>query len=64
MPIFYNYPEKYNKISENLKITCEGKDLKSITTPVSAYPINQVWPGYQRPIEQSEPTSFVSLGSN
>lgn len=64
MPVFYNYPEKYNKISENLKITCEGKELKSITTPVSAYPINQVWPGYQRPIEQTEPTSFVSLGSN
>lgn len=64
MPIFYNYPEKYNKISENLRITCEGKELKSITTPVSAYPINQVWPGYQRPIEQTEPTSFVSLGSD
>lgn len=64
MSVFRNYPNKYNKISSGLKITCEGRELSSITTPVSAYPINQVWPGYQRPLEQTEPTTFVSLESN
>ena len=64
MAVFYNYPEKYDKISTDIKITCEGKELKSITTPVSAYPINQVWPGYQRPFEQTEPTTFITLSSN
>ena len=64
MPIFYNYPEKYDKISKDVKISCEGKELKCITTPVSAFPINQVWPGYQRPFEQTEPTTFITLSSN
>lgn len=64
MAVIYNYPVKYNKISADLTIECEGKTISSVTTPVSAYPINQVWPGYQRPFEQTEPTSFVSLGSN
>ncbi len=64
MLTFYNYPEKYQKVSDDYKIVCDGKTLPCITTPVSAYPINQVWPGYQRPIEQTEPTSFVSLGSD
>lgn len=64
MPIFYNYPEKYDKISKDVKISYEGKELKCITTPVSAFPINQVWPGYQRPLSQTEPTTFISLGSD
>ena len=28
---------------------------------LSAAPINQVWPGYQRPVEQSKISSFVSF---
>lgn len=65
MPVFYNYPDNYDKInSGDYKVVCDGHELKVVTTPVSAYPINQVWPGYQRPLYQTEPTSFVALGSN
>jgi len=28
---------------------------------VSAFPMNQVWPGYQRPVEQTKMASFVSF---
>ena len=58
----YTLPETYEKLSDRYAVTCEGKPLSVVETPVSAFPLNQVWPGYQRPLEQTEPTCFVSLG--
>lgn len=61
---FYPIPEAYEKKSTCFTVTCEGTALSVVDTPVSAIPFNQVWPGYQRPFDQTEPTSFVRLGSD
>ena len=38
-----------------------GRELKVCAARHSAYPFNQVWPGYQRPIEQTKVDWFVSF---
>ena len=35
-----------------------GKQVFVYQARASKYPINQIWPGYQRPIEQTEIVSF------
>ena len=39
----------------------DGSALRIQPARVSAYPLNQEWPGYQRPKEQTEMAYFVSL---
>ncbi len=61
----YPFPKDYEMISDLFKVETEnGESLGVYLCNVSAFPLNQVWPGYQRPKEQTEPSSFVSLGSN
>ena len=62
--LIYPFPENYEKISEQFSVSCENKPVGVYSCDVSAEPFNQVWPGYQRPFEQTEPTSYVSLGSD
>ena len=38
-----------------------GKSLSVHPARVSAFPMNQVWPGYQRPVEQTKMASFVTF---
>ena len=64
MPVFYNYSENYEKISSRFEVFCGNTKLGVYDCDVSAVPFNQVWPGYQRPFEQTEPTSYLSVGSN
>jgi len=53
------YPgPKGEEISPDFKVKVEGKDIFVYRARVSAYPENQVWPGYQRPKEQTELASF------
>ena len=60
----YNFPKEYEKKSTDYIVRCEGEDIPVYSCDVSAVPFNQVWSGYQRPIEQTEKTSFLMLSSN
>ena len=60
----YAIPEKYENRSDEFEVCVGAEKLGVYSCRVSAYPFNQVWPGYQRPIDQTEKSSFVMLGSN
>ena len=60
----YNAPKNYEKISSAFKVMCGDREISVFDCDVSAYPLNQVWPGYQRPFEQTEPSSYLSVGCN
>lgn len=60
----YTICEKYENISDDFEVYVGAERIGVYSCRVSAYPFNQVWPGYQRPIEQTEKSSFVMLGSN
>ncbi len=60
--IFTKLPATYPR-SQAFTVVCEGTTLDVAACRVSKEPINQVWPGYQRPIEQTEMASFLSLGA-
>ena len=44
--------------SSDFTVKVDGKAVFVYQARVSAFPENQVWPGYQRPIEQTEQSSF------
>ena len=44
--------------SPDFTVKVDGNDVFVYRARVSAYPENQVWPGYQRPVEQTELASF------
>ncbi len=42
------------KLSEDYQLSVEGQSVPVYACRVSAVPLNQVWPGYQRPLDQTE----------
>jgi len=44
----------------NYAVTVNGQPVFTHHARVSAHPLNQVWPGYQRPLDQTEIASFAS----
>lgn len=60
----YPMPEKYEKASSEYTVTCRGENVGFYSCDVSAHPLNQVWPGYQRPKSQTEKSAFVMLSSD
>ena len=61
----YSFPQNYEKVSDAFSVVTEsGESIGVYGCDVSAFPLNQVWPGYQRPFDQTEPTSFAMLGSD
>lgn len=56
--VMYPAPEG-EKLSEDFTVTVAGQATPAYVCRVSAIPFNQVWPGYQRPIDQTELASFV-----
>lgn len=49
---------------EQYEVTINGKIVHSIKARVSAMPYNTMWPGYQRPLNQTELTSIISFASD
>ncbi len=59
----YEFPQNEEQSTE-FKVLVDSTEVECHKARVSAYPFNQVWPGYQRPIEQTELTSFVTFGAD
>ncbi len=51
-------------ISEDYRVFVNGEEIPVYTCRISKYPFNTVWPGHQRPFEQSENASFVNIVSD
>lgn len=47
-------------LSEHYALTVGGQAVPVYSCRVSAVPLNQVWPGYQRPLDQSELAGFAT----
>lgn len=58
--IAYPAPEG-TPASEDFTVRVNGQPVFVHLCRVSAVPVNQVWPGYQRPLEQTEIASFASF---
>ena len=50
--------------SSDFTVKVDGKEVFVYRARVSAFPENQVWPGYQRPVEQTELASFCSFDAD
>lgn len=57
------YPYK-RPISMDYRVFVNGEEIPVYTCSISKYPFNTVWPGHQRPIEQTELASFVNIVSD
>lgn len=51
-------------VVEGICVKVNGKTVDVYSARVSAYPLNQLWPGYQRPEEQTEKVYFLRVLTN
>jgi len=50
------------KLCEDYSLRVNGRKVSVYSCRVSAVPLNQVWPGYQRPMDQTELAGFAHWG--
>lgn len=60
-PFFAQYEEP---VSSDYKVYANGSEIPVYTCRISKMPFNRIWPGHQRPIDQTEVVSFVNLVSD
>ncbi len=53
-----------SEISDDYKITVNGKMVSAVKTRVSSMPFNRLWPGKQRSLEQTEFAAYLSLSTD
>ena len=58
---FFKYREP---VSEDYRVFVNGEEIPVYTCRISAYPLNRVWTGVQRRIDQSELASYVNIVSD
>ena len=51
-------------LSEYYTLNANGQPVPVYSCRVSAVPLNQVWPGYQRPLDQTELAAFATLDTS
>ncbi len=54
-------PPAGEPVSADFQILINGEPVGAYVARVSAMPFNRVWPGHQRPLDQTELASFVSF---
>jgi hypothetical protein len=61
--VLYDAPEQENR-SNDFEMFVDGKPVFVYQARVSRLPVNQIWPGYQRPLNQTEIASFAYFDAN
>lgn len=56
----HHLPEGERTVSD-FQVRLDGEETRPWFCRVSAMPYNTVWPGHQRPLDQTEEASFVSF---
>lgn len=51
-------------LSADYKVLLNGEEIPVYTCRISRYPFNTIWPGHQRPFEQSVEAAFVNIVSD
>ena len=51
-------------LSDDFKVFIGDREVPVYTCRISAYPLNRVWTGFQRPGNQTEVVSFVNIVSD
>lgn len=51
-------------LSDEYRVFLNGEEIPVYTSRISAYSLNRVWPGFQRPTEQTVTVSYVNIVSD